>query len=113
MLHINDNPLLPSEAFPYLGRTIAYNNSDFLEVLKNLKKAWRRWGVISRVFTKTGATVMARGMMYKAVAHSVLLYGSEIWVFKGAILKVLEEFCHRADRWITGMMEKRVADGEC
>ena len=56
---------------------------------------------------------MARGMMYKAVAHSVLLYGSEIWVFKGAILKVLEEFCHRADRWITGMMEKRVADGEC
>ena len=30
-------------------------------------------GVISRGFKKTGATVQARGMMYNAVAQSVII----------------------------------------
>ena len=52
---------------------------------------------------KTGATVQARGMMYKAVAQSVLLYESKIWVVMGDMIKVLEGFHHRAARRITGM----------
>ena len=62
---------------------------------QNLRKARRRWGVVVRVLEKTGATVQARGMMYKAVANLVLLYGSEIWVVTGEMLKVLEGIHHR------------------
>ena len=40
--------------------------------------------------------------MYKAVAQSVLLYGSESCVVKEAMLKVLKGFHHRAARQITG-----------
>ena len=39
----------------------------------------------------------------------VLLYGSEIWVVTGVMLKVLEGFHHRATRRITGMMATRGA----
>ena len=59
--------------------------------------------MIARVMVKTGATVRSWGIMYKAVAHSVLLYGSEIWVVMGDILKVLEGFHHRVYRNITEM----------
>ena len=51
-------------------------------------------------------------MMYKAVAQSVLLYGSEGWVVTGAMLKILEGFHHRAASQITGMTATRGADGE-
>ena len=61
---------------------------------------------------KTGATVQARGMMYKAVAQSVLLYGSDIWVTTGDMLKVLEGFHHRVTRQITRMTATYGAGGE-
>ena len=61
---------------------------------------------------KTGETVRSCWMIYKAVAQSVLMYGSKSWVVIGEMLKVLEGFHHRADRQITGMTEKRVADRE-
>ena len=54
----------------------------------------------------------ALGMIYKSVAQSVLLYGSESWVVTGAMLKVLERFRHQATRLITRMMAERVADGD-
>ena len=41
------------------------------------------------VATKTGATVRVRGMLYKSVVQSVVLYGSESGVVTGAMLKVL------------------------
>ena len=53
---------------------------------------------------KTGAAVWDRGTMYKAVAQLVILYGREIWMVTGAMLKVLEVFHHQAAMWITGMM---------
>ena len=56
------------EEFPYLGRTIAYNNSIWLAVYQNLSKERRRWEMITRVLMKTGATARAGVKMYKAVA---------------------------------------------
>ena len=58
---------------------------------------------------KTGETVWACGMMYKVVAQLVILYGSEIWVVTGAILKALEGFHHRTARWITEITAARGA----
>ena len=61
---------------------------------------------------KTGATVHARGMMCKAVAQSVILYVSDIWVVTGAMLKFLGVFQHQTARQITGMMTTCGAGGE-
>ena len=67
--------------------------------------------MLARVLERTGATMQARGAMYKAVAQSVLLYGRKSWVVTGEMLNVLEGFHHQAARWITGMTSKRGAGG--
>ena len=74
---INAEALPPSEALPYLGRKIFYNNSDWAAVYQNLRKAWRRWEMVVRVLENIGATSQARGEMYKAVEQLVLLYDRE------------------------------------
>ena len=68
--------------------------------------------MVVRVLERTGATVQAWGAMYKAVAQSVILYGRNIWVVTGEMLKVLEGFHYQAARRITGMTEKRGAGRE-
>ena len=45
--------------------------------------------MVAKVLTRTGATVWARVMLYKAVVQTVLIYGIKIWAVKGAMLKVL------------------------
>ena len=67
--HIKVDTLPLLEAFPYLERTILYNNSDWAEVYLNLRRAWRRWSIIERVLERMISTVRARGAMYKAVAQ--------------------------------------------
>ena len=57
----------PAEELPYLNRTIAYNNDDWEALYQNLGKARRRWGMVLRVLDKTGTSVRARKMIYKAV----------------------------------------------
>ena len=95
-----------------MGRTISYNNSDWVAVYLNLSKARRRWGIIARVLERTGATVRAWGEMYKVVAQSVLIYVRESWVVTGEMLKVLMAFHHRMAQRITGMTEKLGSGGE-
>ena len=43
--------------------------------------------------------------MYKALAQSVILYGSESWVVTGDMLKVLKVFHHYVARRIIGMTD--------
>ena len=52
------------------------------------------------------ATVRSQVTMYKALAQSVLLYGSESWVVTGEMLKVLTLFHHWVSLLITSMTEK-------
>ena len=103
MFHINVDALSPLEAFPYLGRTIANNNSIWTAVYHNLKKAQRQWGMIAQMLAKTVAMVHSRWMMYKVVAQLVILCSSDSWVVMGVIIKVLEGFHHREARRKTGM----------
>ena len=66
--------------------------------------------MITRVLTKTGATVRACGVMYKSVDQLVLLYGSESWVVTGEMLKVLEGFQKPggpADHWYECNIRRR------
>ena len=68
--------------------------------------------MISRMSTKTGETVRSRGMMYKAVEESVIMYCSESWVVMGEMLKLLEGFHHQESIQIMGKTGKRAADEE-
>ena len=68
--------------------------------------------MVARVLERTGETMHAQGLMYKAVAQSVILYGRKIWVMTGDILKVLEGFHHWAAQRITGMMATHRAGRE-
>ena len=68
--------------------------------------------MIMRVLERKVATLRAQGALYKAMAQSVLINGSKIWVVTGEILKVLTTFHHLAAQGITGMMAKRGAGVE-
>ena len=78
----------------------------------NLRKAWRRWWMISKVLTNTRAMVWDRGIIYKVVAQAVLLYGINSWVVMTEMLKVLEGFHHWSARRIAGITGQRTEDGD-
>ena len=86
---VNIYPLESFSIFPYLVRTILYNNSDRAALYQNLKKAQMRWGMVLGVLVKTGGTVRSRAIIYKGVVQVVLIYGREIWVITDSIMKVL------------------------
>ena len=65
-----------------MGRTVAFNNSNWASLYKNLSKAQRWLGVVVKLLTKTGVMVRAPAMMYRAVVQIVLLYGSNSCVVK-------------------------------
>ena len=69
--------------------------------------------MVGNVVLKTGATVRVRGVMYKATVQLVLLYGSGRWVMTRAMLKVIEGFCHRAERSIARKTARRTATRKC
>ena len=56
-------PLESAASLNYLGRTIAYNNRYWEALYQNLGKTRRRWGMVSKVLEKMGATAMDREMM--------------------------------------------------
>ena len=61
--------------------------------------------------SKTGVTVRDGGVLYKAVLESAFLYGSEIWVVPGAMLKVIEVFHHQVSRRMVEMTGQRMMGG--
>ena len=87
-------PLDTTASFPYLGCTVDFNNSDWSDLYRNMRKAQWWWGVVGKVMTKTGETVQAWAMIYKVVVKTVILYGSEGWVVMDVMIKVLEENHH-------------------
>ena len=62
--------------------------------------------------TKGGSEVCSRAMMYKAVANTVFLYGSEIWVVMGAMLMVIEGFNHLVDRLLVVKIDRSAGGGD-
>ena len=67
---------------------------------------------MGKVVTEPGATVWERGMLYKAVVQSVILYGSKSWVAKGEMLKLIEGFHNWAAICTEVMMERRTTSGD-
>ena len=84
------------EVFKYLGRLLAYDDSDVRTVRRNITKARKCWRRISRVLRAEEASPRVSGVFYRATVQAVLLYGSETWAITPTILKSLEGFHIRA-----------------
>ena len=72
-----NKPLCRVETFKYLGRVIAYDDSDVPAARRQLQRARAVWGRLRNVIAKEGVPAPVAGMFYQAVVVSVLLYGSE------------------------------------
>ena len=105
---VNGNFLTRVSAFKCLGRDLVYNNSDWLALYRNLKKAQKRWGMVSRVLVRDGATTRAMGMFYKGIVQAVLLCGCETWTVTPRMMKVLAGFHNKIARRISGRQPRKV-----
>ena len=112
VIKVNLNPLEAAILFLHLRRTITYNNIDWAELHRNLRKSHGIWGMIVKVIGKTGRPIKLQAMIYKVVFEAVLLYGSEIWVLEDAMMMVLEAFHHSISRQISMMTVRKDFCGE-
>ena len=95
--------------FRYLGRILTERDSDWPALRRNLSRARQRWGRISRLLAREGATPTVSGNFYKAIVQSVLLYGSETWVWTESMRLTLQGFHHRVARRLSGLMPRLVS----
>ena len=66
--------------FKYPGRIMTATDNDWPVVVRNLGKARRSWGRLSRVLGREGADLKVSRAFYIAVTQVVLLFVSETWV---------------------------------
>jgi exonuclease III len=99
--------------FKYLGRVIAQDDSDLAACIRNIARARAKWGAISRVLRRDGASTFNFSRFYMVIVSAVLLYGSETWVVTRRIQSMLEAFHNRVARTIAGtFIRKRDGDVE-
>jgi hypothetical protein len=110
VITIGGVPIGSVRMFNYLGRILSANDSDWPSILTQLKKARARWGSLSRILIRDGATPRISGFFYKAVTQAVLLYGCESWTISDQVWKTLESFHNRAARRIANKMPHKVGD---
>ena len=66
-ISVNSDTRGTAASLPYLGRTVAYNNSDWEALYQNIKKARRQWLMVAKVLTKAGAVLRSSSIVYKAL----------------------------------------------
>lgn len=94
--------------FRYLGRVLAADDSDLVACIRNIGRARAKWGAISRVLRREGATPRTSARFYLVIVAAVLLYGCETWVITTRMRALLEAFHHRCARAIAGAFIRRL-----
>ena len=89
-------------AFEYLVFVLTALENDWLEVMGNLCKAWKKWSRMSRILVKEGADVRMPGTSYKAVVQVVLIFRSEMWLLTPHMGQTLVGFQYRVAHQLTG-----------
>jgi hypothetical protein len=84
--------------FSYLGRIVLSTDSDWPALQKNLTKTQQRWGMISRVLCHKGTNARISVKFYKVVVLTILLHGSESWVWTCRMHKASENFHNNVAR---------------
>ena len=73
-------PLETVATFKYLERVMTEGDDNWPAVARNLVKARKSWGRLSRILIREGADKRLSGNLFKTVVHAVLLFGAETWV---------------------------------
>ena len=92
--------------FRYLGRILTERDSDMPALYRNLTRARQRWAQLSRLLVREGATPRVSGNFYKAIVQSVLLFGSETWVWTKSMRLALRGFHHTVACRLTGRLAR-------
>ena len=100
--------LAPVTSFKYIGRVLLTADNDWPVVVHNLRRASNNWKRLTRVLIREGADAQTLGQIYLAVVQSVIIYGSETWVIKTRIERVLGGFHHRVTRRLMGRQPWRI-----
>ena len=95
-LTIDEVVLKKVEKSKYLGRQISSRDSDAPALFMNLAKARKRFAQISNLIAREGANSAIGGRIYVAEVLTVLLYGSETWVWTSSMLNSIHGFHHCA-----------------
>ena len=72
-------------SFKYLEQIIMTADEDWTAVVRNLRKARRKWERLMRVMSRERADARTSVQIYLAVVQLVLLYRSETWVMTPCI----------------------------
>jgi hypothetical protein len=67
------------EVFKYLGRLLAYDDSNTQAMRGNLKKVRKSWDRVSRILRAENTSAKVCGVFYIAIVQAVQLFGSETW----------------------------------
>ena len=70
-------PLRRVEVFKYLGRVVAYDDTDVPAARRQLSRARAVWGRLRKVIAQEDVPAPVAGMFYQAIVAAVLLYGAE------------------------------------
>ena len=109
--YVEGEPIAQVESFTYLRRVITSTDDDLQACLRNLAKAKAKWGPLSRILIKDGASCAYKSRIYLVVVSTVLLYGAETWVLTDRIRRVLQAFHHSCARSITRTFIRRIGIG--
>ena len=75
---------------------LAYGDDDAQAVRACLKKARRSWARVLAILRRENVSPRTAGKFFQAIVQAILLFGSETWDLRGALLKQLQGFQTRA-----------------
>ena len=70
-------PLEMVSAVKYLGRVLTSSDDDWKEVVKHMRKVWRRCARLKMILGWEGSYPHTSGTFYKVVVQETLLFGAE------------------------------------
>ena len=79
----------------YLGRVLTAGYEDWPVVADNLRKAREIFIWMKRILIREGAYPKVSGLFFKAVVHTMLIFGAETWVFTPRVERALSRFHHK------------------
>jgi hypothetical protein len=92
LFYVKGGLLKKVDLFRYLGRILDQDNDDVRAIRNQIKKARGIWARVGQILTVENTPPKVSTKFYKAVVQSVLLYGSEMWIFLTTALAWLEGF---------------------
>ena len=69
-------PIETVQCFRYLGRVMTTLDENWTAVVGNLRKERKSWDQLTRILGREGSILRVPGILFMAVLHTVLLFGS-------------------------------------